>query len=173
MLAHLAGVGRQKGLRFAAMRYLVACNWDPGLLDRIDCPEVSSLFGGLPDSVISSGRPSSQIRPVPRTQVKQYIARVHEKKWSFDYNVNASCLGNHEVSQKGFGLVMKYLEGLVDLGIDALTISNTNLIGMVKKNFPKIRGEPVDLSEGDRGGAGPTVRGHGRGPHHVVRAREP
>jgi collagenase-like PrtC family protease len=34
---------------------------------------------------------------------------------------------------------MKYLEGVVDLGVDAVTISNTNLIGIVKKNFPKLK----------------------------------
>lgn len=121
------------------MKYLVACNWDPALLDQIDLPEVSSLFGGLPDALISTGRPSSQVRPVSRESVQKYIARVHQKKWSFDYNVNSSCLANLEATQKGFKAVMKYLEGVVELGVDALTITNTNLIGIVKKNFPKLR----------------------------------
>jgi collagenase-like PrtC family protease len=125
------------------MKYLVACNWDPALLDQIDYPEVTSLFGGLPDAVISSGRPSSQVRPVSRDNVKKFIARVHEKKWTFEYNVNSSCLGNIEVTAKGFKNIMKYLESLADLGVDALTITNTNLIGMVKKHFPKMK---VNLS---------------------------
>ncbi len=121
------------------MKYLVACNWDPALLDQIDYPEVSSLFGGLPDALISSGRPSSQVHPVSREKVKKYIARIHEKKWTFDYNVNSSCLGNIEVTARGFKAIMKYLEGVADLGVDAVTITNTNVIGMVKKNFPKMK----------------------------------
>jgi collagenase-like PrtC family protease len=121
------------------MKYLVACNWDPALLDQIDYPEVSTLFGGLPDTVISSGRPSSLIRPVSRDTVKRFISRVHEKKWTFDYNVNSPCTGNLEVTRKGWKAIMKYLEGIAELGVDALTITNTNLIGMVKKNFPKMK----------------------------------
>jgi len=121
------------------MKYLVACNWDPSLLDKIDHPEVSCLFGGLPDALISSGRPSSQIRPVSESNVRKFIARVHEKKWTFDYNVNASCLANKEVTRGGFKAIMKYLEGIADLGVDAVTITNTNLIGIVKKNFPKLK----------------------------------
>jgi hypothetical protein len=109
------------------MKYLVACNWDPALLDQIDYPEVASLFGGLPDALIASGRPSSQIRPVSVSNVRQLIARVHAKKWTFDYNVNSSCLANKEVTRGGFKAIIKYLEGIVDLGVDALTITNTNL----------------------------------------------
>jgi collagenase-like PrtC family protease len=125
------------------MKYLVACNWDPDLLDQIDYPEVASLFGGLPDALIASGRPSSQIRPVSVSNVRQLIARVHAKKWTFDYNVNSSCLANKEVTRGGFKAIIKYLEGIVDLGVDALTITNTNLIGIVKKNFPTMK---VNLS---------------------------
>jgi collagenase-like PrtC family protease len=125
------------------MKFLVACNWDPALLDQINHPEVSSLFGGLPDSVISSGRPSSQVRPVSRDNVRKYIARVHEKGWAFDYNVNSSCLGNLEVTRKGFRAIVKFLESVVALGVDELTVANTNLIGIVKKHFPKVR---VNLS---------------------------
>jgi collagenase-like PrtC family protease len=125
------------------MKYLVACNWDISLLDQIDHPEVSCLFGGLPDALIASGRPTQQIRPVSESQVKKYIARVHEKKWTFDYNVNSSCLGNLELTPKGFKAIMKFLEKISGWGVDAVTITNTNLIALVKKNFPKLK---VNLS---------------------------
>ncbi|HEX7511309.1 MAG TPA: U32 family peptidase, partial [Chitinivibrionales bacterium] len=125
------------------MKYLVACNWDPTLIDKLNVAEVSSLFGGLPDALISSGRPSSQIKSISEHTVKNFINRIHEKKWAFDYNMNSTCLANKEVTRKGFSQIMKYLERISDLGVDALTISNTNLIGIVKKNFPKLR---VNLS---------------------------
>jgi len=93
--------------------------------------------------LISSGRPSSQIRPVPERLVRDYIKKVHDKKWSFDFNLNSPCLSNKEVTQAGFKEIMKYLEWVSDLGTDAVTITNTNLIGIVKKHFPKLR---VNLS---------------------------
>ena len=125
------------------MKYLVACNWDLDLLDQIDRPEVVAVFAGLPNTLISSGRPSSQIRPVPESHVRNYIKLVHDKKWSFDFNLNSPCLANKEVTQGGFKEIMKYLEWASDLGVDAVTITHTNLIGIVKKNFPKLR---VNLS---------------------------
>jgi collagenase-like PrtC family protease len=121
------------------MKYLVACNWDPQLIDKIDHPDVSSMFGGLPDSLIASGRPSSQVRPVSRTKVKQFIERVHQKKWTFDFNMNSSCLANLEITRSGFKKIMKELEEIAELGVDALTITNINLIGIVKKNFPAMK----------------------------------
>jgi collagenase-like PrtC family protease len=121
------------------MKYLVASNWDLTLLDKIDHPEVQSLFGGLPDTVISSGRPSSQICSVSEGDVRRFIAQVHAKHWEFDYNVNSPCLANLEVTQQGFKKVMKHLEKIADWGVDAVTITNTNLIGLVKKNFPKLK----------------------------------
>jgi collagenase-like PrtC family protease len=121
------------------MKYLVASNWDPLLIDKIDHPDVASLFGGLPDSIIASGRPSSQIRPVSRSNVKKYIEKVHQKKWTFDFNVNSSCLANQEITRNGFKAIMKDLEGIAQLGADALTITNINLIGIVKRNFPAMK----------------------------------
>lgn len=121
------------------MKYLVASNWDPTLLDKIDSPEVQCLFGGLPDTVISSGRPSARIRPTTENDARRFIAQVHAKHWEFDYNVNSPCLANLEVTERGFKKVMKHLEKLADWGVDALTITNTNLIGIVKKNFPKLK----------------------------------
>jgi hypothetical protein len=32
------------------MEFMVACNWELDLLDKINYPEVKTLFGGLPGS---------------------------------------------------------------------------------------------------------------------------
>ena len=125
------------------MKYLVACNWDPELLDRIDYPEVSTIFGGMPNSLISSGRPTQNIAKVSDDDVRLNIRKAHEKGWSFDFNINSSCTANLELSPKGFKATMKYIEHLCELGTDAVTIMNPNLIGLVKANFPNLR---VNLS---------------------------
>ena len=121
------------------MQYLVACNWDFDLLGKIDYPEVTSVFAGLPNTVVSGGRPFQQIQRVSASDVKRYISLVHGKNWSFDFNLNASCTANRELIPSGFKDITKYLEWLCEAGVDAVTIANTNLIGIVKKNFPKLR----------------------------------
>lgn len=121
------------------MQFTVACNWDPKLVDELNFPEIASLFGGLPDTVISGGRYSGMINSVKPSFVKDYIKKVHEKGWNFDYNINSSCLGNKELSSAGHRQIMDYLESVVDLGIDSLTVSVPNLLSIVKKYFPNIK----------------------------------
>lgn len=121
------------------MQYTVACNWDPGLLDRIDYPDVVSVFAGLPNTTIGSGRSSILIRDLDEAGVRDYIRRVHAKGWSFDYNVNAMCLGNKELHAEGRAEILEYLQWLDDLGIDAVTISVPLLVEIVKKYFPSLR----------------------------------
>ena len=78
------------------MRFTVACNWDPRLVELIDYPEVGAVFAGLPNTKIASGRSSLLIKDMDEQGVKDYIRRVHAKGWSFDYNVNSTCLANGE-----------------------------------------------------------------------------
>jgi collagenase-like PrtC family protease len=121
------------------MEYTVACNWDPELIDRIDYPEVKSLFGAIPNAVISGGRPSHAIKNLTEAEIKSFIKRVHDKGWKFDYNINSTCLGNRETTLDGFKEIIKYVEWIVGLGADAVTIGNTNLINIVRKNFPNLK----------------------------------
>jgi collagenase-like PrtC family protease len=125
------------------MKYLVACNWDPQLINLIDYPDVHSLFGGIPDSIISSGRATSQVQNVSKNGVRDYIKLVHNKNWEFDLNLNSSCTANKELTIGGFKSIMKHLEWVSEIGVDAVTITNPHLISIVKKNFPKLK---VNLS---------------------------
>ncbi|HEX9061663.1 MAG TPA: U32 family peptidase [Clostridia bacterium] len=121
------------------MEFTVACNWDFDLLDKIDYPGVKSLFGGLPGTLISSGRPSFMLSSLSYEDVKEYIKRVHSKGWKFDYNINATCLSNMEFSLEGYNKILKYIEQIVELGVDSLTISLPSLLEIVKKHFPHIK----------------------------------
>lgn len=121
------------------MEFTVACNWDFDLLGKIDYEGVKSLFGGLPETLISSGRPAFMISSLSYEDVKEYIKHVHSKGWEFDYNINATCLSNMEFSLEGYNKILKYIEQIVELGVDSLTISLPTLLEIVKKHFPHIK----------------------------------
>lgn len=121
------------------MQYTVACNWDPGLIERIDYPEVAAVFAGLPNTTIGSGRSSILIKDMDEEGVKDYIRRVHAKGWSFDYNINAMCLGNKELHAEGRREIVEYLEWVCSLGVNAVTISVPLLVEVVKKQFPGLK----------------------------------
>ncbi|OPZ94854.1 MAG: Peptidase family U32 [Firmicutes bacterium ADurb.Bin419] len=121
------------------MEFMVACNWEEDLLDKIDYPEVTTLFGCLPDTIIPGGRPSSILKSISYEEFRNYVKRVHEKGWFFDYTINSTCLGNMEFSSEGHKQILNHIEGLLEAGVDSFTISVTTLIEIVKKHFPGVK----------------------------------
>jgi len=121
------------------VEFTVACNWDPDLIDRVDYSEVKTLFGGLPDTLISGGRSSIVTKRLDDDSIKEYINKVHIKGKRFDFNINSMCLSNNEFTAEGYKQIIKYLEWICELGVDSVTISNPNLIEIVKRNFPHLK----------------------------------
>jgi collagenase-like PrtC family protease len=121
------------------MQFTVACNWDPRLVELIDYPEVTAVFAGLPNTKIASGRSSLLIKDMDEQGVKHYISRVHAKGWSFDYNVNSTCLANAEFRADGRREIIEYLQWVSDLGVDSLTISMPLMVEIVKRHFPHLK----------------------------------
>ena len=58
------------------MKYSVACNWDPALLDRLsrESASVDSLFGQITDDPFGGGRGSFLAPKGNRDQAKAFIA---------------------------------------------------------------------------------------------------
>ncbi|HEX3028853.1 MAG TPA: U32 family peptidase [Clostridia bacterium] len=118
------------------MEFMVACNWETDLLDKIDYPGVKILFGGIPSYSVSSGRPSFMVKNQTREEVKEYIKRIHSKGWKFDYNINSTCMSNMEFSAQGYKKLLEYIEDILELGVDALTVSMPTIMGIINKHFP-------------------------------------
>jgi len=121
------------------MHFTVGCNWEPELIDGLDFPEVTSLFGGLPDTLISGGRYSGLINPPELSDIKEYIQKVHIRGLEFDYNINSICMANMEFSQEGYQAIVDYLASVADLGVNSLTVSIPSLLAIVKKHFPHLK----------------------------------
>jgi collagenase-like PrtC family protease len=137
------------------MEYTIGCNWDPELIEKIDYPEVKSIFAGLPDTLISGGRPSILIQPMDENSVKQYIKRVHDKGWNFDFNVNSMCLANQELTAEGHREIVDYFGWISDLGVDTITVSIPLLVEISKKYYPKMK---VNISTFQKVNSVPTAK---------------
>ena len=62
------------------MKYSVACNWDPELLDRLshESSSVDSLFGQITDDPFGGGRGSFFAPKVFREQAEEFIAEARK-----------------------------------------------------------------------------------------------
>ena len=62
------------------MKFSVACNWDPALLDRLskESSSVDSLFGQITDDPFGGGRGSFLAPKVTREQAREFIPARQE-----------------------------------------------------------------------------------------------
>lgn len=121
------------------MKYTVSYNWDRELIDRVDNPEVVSIYAGVGSGVIGGGRAPIVIKDVNEATIKEAIKAAHDKGWEFDFTLNAGCTANKEFTAKGHKEIVNYLEWVCGLGVDSVTITLPSLISIVKRYFPKLK----------------------------------
>ena len=57
------------------MKYEIACNWDPALIDGVAGSLADELFGGMPNSPVSGGRASFVAVETTPEFVEKYVKR--------------------------------------------------------------------------------------------------
>jgi collagenase-like PrtC family protease len=104
-----------------------------------DCHNGGSIFAGLSNSTVASGRASLLIRDMDEAAVRDYIAQVHAKGWSFDFNLNSTCLSNRELYADGRAVIIAHLDWVAGLGVDAVTVSIPLLMEIIRQRYPQWR----------------------------------
>lgn len=117
-------------------------------LDRLnklykDRARVVEVFGSLPKSVVGSGREESALPKVSIKGLEDHIKKAHDKGIKFNYLLNASCLGNQEYTQEGQSKIISFLELLVSLKVDSVTVALPFLVRLIRERYPQL---PVNIS---------------------------
>lgn len=123
------------------MNFLVACNWDRALLQGLKGTATKTLFGSIPNSFMPGGRASMLIADVKEQYVEEYIKECHSLGLEFNYLLNGSCMDNLEYTKQGYREIMKFLEWLERIQVDAVTITLPFLMELVIRHFPRIKVE--------------------------------
>jgi len=121
------------------MKLSVATNWDSNLLKRLRDYPVHDVFGSLPTSIVGSGRPSFILPKVNRKQVEDHINLAHSLGIKFTYLLNAPCLGKLEYDKSFHLQLLKYIEWIVMIGADYITVSIPFLLELIKRQFPQLK----------------------------------
>lgn len=100
--------------------------------------KIKEIQGSLPVSIIGTGRNSWDIPKINIKQLKKHIERIHEFNLKFCYLLNAPCLGNVEYTMQGRKKIIDFLNSLVDLKVDAVTVTVPFLVELVKERFPHL-----------------------------------
>jgi collagenase-like PrtC family protease len=135
------------------MKLSVAANWDMELLEGLaEIPAVTSIYAKLPFDIIGGGRAGTVVPLVDWDAAVAYIAAAHARQLSFCYLINAPCLGNLEHTSEGKKQIFRFIDQLVEIGVDSVAIANLAVVALVRRNFPDlaVRGSvlswPTNLS---------------------------
>lgn len=124
------------------LKFDVGTNFDPELLNVIDAHNSDNkfdcVFGKLRMDMFGGGRPSNVLPDISFTELTNYIELTHLKNLKFNYLMNPYCLANQEVFPKEHRKILKFIDKLVEIGVDGMTVNSPLLCSVIKKRHPNI-----------------------------------
>jgi collagenase-like PrtC family protease len=121
------------------MKFSVATNFDPELLDALQGYPVAELFGKLPSDSVGGGRASFMLAPLSRKQFSSHVQAAAQRGIGFNYLINPACLDNREYTRQGQAGLERLLGFVEDCGVTAVTISLPFLMPIIKKRHPRLK----------------------------------
>ena len=121
------------------MKFFVATNWDNDLISGINTESVEELYGKLASDFVGGGRPSYRLPHITKRQAQTHIQQIHKRGMKFNYVLNASCLGNKELTIPGQRQLHRLLDWLVDIRVDSVTVTLPYLMQLIKRQYPQFK----------------------------------
>ena len=121
------------------MRLSVATNFDPALVEAVGKYPVTELFGKLREDAVGGGRAPYQLARVSRRRLAEHVAHARRAGIGFNYLLNASCLGNREMTRAGQKDLEELAGWLCGIGVSSVTVSSPYLLAMIKARYPALK----------------------------------
>ncbi|HEY7528213.1 MAG TPA: U32 family peptidase, partial [Candidatus Deferrimicrobiaceae bacterium] len=121
------------------MRLSLATNFDPRLIEEVRETPVVELFGKLREDAVGGGRAPYQLAPVTRREIERHVRQAREAGIGFNYLLNASCIGNAEITRAGQRGIEELAGWLCDIGVGSVTVASPILLRLLKTRFPRLK----------------------------------
>ncbi len=123
------------------MKYSVACNWDPKLLECLsrESSSVDTVFGQITDDPFGGGRGSFLAPKGNRNQAMEFIAEARKRGFHFNYLLNGACQDNLEMTREGNRVLFDHIEWVAKTGADMVTVTLPIMLIWIKRHFPDFK----------------------------------
>jgi collagenase-like PrtC family protease len=123
------------------MKFSVACNWDPALLECLsrEATSVDILFGQITDDPFGGGRGSFLVPKATREHAREFIAEARRRGFQFNYLLNGACQDNLEMTREGNRVLFEHVEWVASTGADMVTVTLPILLVWIKRHFPQFK----------------------------------
>jgi collagenase-like PrtC family protease len=121
------------------MRLSVATNFDPLLIESIKAYPVVELFGKLREDAVGGGRAPYQLAPVTRRRLAEHVRQARRAGIEFNYLLNASCLGNREITRAGQMEIEELAGWICEIGVASVTVAAPYMLKLIKTRYPRLK----------------------------------
>jgi collagenase-like PrtC family protease len=123
------------------MKYSVACNWDPELLERLsrESSSVDTIFGQITDDPFGGGRGSFLAPKGTREGAEDFVAEARKRGFHFNYLLNGACQDNLEMTREGNRILFNHIEWVAKTGADMVTVTLPIMLVWIKRHFPQFK----------------------------------
>ena len=100
---------------------------------------IYEVYGSMRTDVIGNLRPSFSIKEINLSKLQEYISILHTHNIRFDYVINSTLSPmpiKPHVTPNEF---LAFIRGLVELGVDSFTVTNTYFVMLLKHHFPFVK----------------------------------
>ncbi len=110
--------------------------------------KVVETFGQLaPDTVFGSCRSPKGLPEVDMQKLENYVGYCNDKGIEFNYVINATCMGNEELTKPGYKKIKDFLQVLEAIGVGWVTISLPSLMEITKYIAPDLKIKASTVSQ--------------------------
>lgn len=121
------------------MKFSVPTTWHNDLCSELSKDSVYELYGKLKYDFIGGGRPSFVLPDVSPKEASLHVQQAHRKGIRFNYVINASCMGNIESTIFGHKRLRRFLDWLININVDSVTVAIPYLFEIIKKQYPQLK----------------------------------
>ena len=116
----------------------VPINWEPDFFAVMPFAHVGEVYSKLREDFPGGGKSSMAQGEPTKAQVAEAVAETHSRGASFNYLINTTCMGNLEVTRRGYRKVRSLLDWLCTIGVDRVTLAMPFLVEIVKRHYPAL-----------------------------------
>ena len=121
------------------MKFSVATNFKPDLVEALAEYPVTELFGKLPSDTVGGGRASFMLANLSHREFREHVQQAARKGIGFNYLLNPACMDNREYTAQGQVELERLLAYIEECGVTAVTVSLPFLLPIIKKRHPRLK----------------------------------
>lgn len=131
------------------MKISIPFNWCDDLLERVSKDSVGYMYGRLKVDAVGSGWNNVLTLNASRKEMIKYIPKMHKRGFKFNYIFDGTCIDNLEWTRKWQSKTRRFLDWLVKIQVDSITISIPYLAELIRECYPALEIEVSHCAQVD------------------------